>query len=78
MGKGKTFFYAYFKSLTSLSYYGDVIKAPFGFSFKLYLIWIWVVSIIMAGYAYVNWVRPLEPFLEALPATPAPRMALLH
>jgi hypothetical protein len=68
MGKVKTFFYSYFKSLTSLSYYGDVIKAPFGFSFKIFLIWIWVVSFILAGYAYVKWVRPLGPFLEVLPS----------
>ncbi|KKU56325.1 MAG: hypothetical protein UX79_C0034G0003 [candidate division WWE3 bacterium GW2011_GWB1_47_11] len=36
MGKLKTFFYVFYKSLTSLAYYSDVAKTSLGFSMKYF------------------------------------------
>ena len=46
MRKIKAFFYVYFKSLTSLSYYSDILKTKFSFSVKYYLFLAVVASLI--------------------------------
>ena len=54
MSKIKAFGYIYYKSITSIKYYRDVLKAEFSFSFKYFATIAVIASLIITAVASVE------------------------
>ncbi len=67
MSKFKTFFYVLKKSLTSPSYYEDIIKAPFSFSLKFFYFYFFLYSLIGTAFIIPKLI-PLKTLVLALPS----------
>ncbi len=62
----KTFARTFIKSLTSLTYYADVARAPFGFSFKYFTFFSLILTVIITGIFSYFISREVPPFIERL------------
>ena len=63
MSKIKTFFRTFIRSITSFSYYQDVIKSPFSFSYKYFFFFCFVVVTTATSILGVFIAREVPPFL---------------
>lgn len=67
MGKIRTFLFVFRQSLTSPSYYQDVIKAPFSFSIKFFYFYFFLYALVGTGYIWIKF-KPIIPILTHLPS----------
>lgn len=67
MGKIKTFFYSLKNTFTSLDYYADILKAPFGFSLKFFYFFFFLFSLVATAWITVRSLLPLNNLIAFLP-----------
>lgn len=68
MNKIFTFLYVLRKTLSSPSYYSDVLKSPFSFSLKFFIFYFVLYALIGTGIFVPKYVLPLKDFLSFLPS----------
>lgn len=68
MSKISTFFYSFWKTMTSPHYCGDIIKAPFSFSLKYFFFYFFLYSIIGTAIFSLRTISPMRRLISVLPA----------
>ncbi len=67
MNHFKVFFYVWKRSFSEVSYYKDVIKAPFSFSLKYFIFFCFILSVVTTIFLSVKIFNPLNNFLRRFP-----------
>ena len=66
MEKIKAFFYIYYKSLTTVKYYQDILKTELGFSMKYFFVLAIIVTLIVATVNLVPAVPRIESTIDSI------------
>ena len=66
MGKLRTWWHAFVNTFTSVEYYGKVLKTPFSFSLKFFLVYFLFYALIATGVITVRYLLPLNDFFMAV------------
>lgn len=67
MQKTATFLYSLKQTFTSLSYYADVLRAPFSFSLKFFYMFFFVYSLVFTTFITIKYFLPLNDLISFLP-----------
>jgi len=68
MGKIKTFIHVLKNTFTKPSYYKEILKAPFSFSFKFFIFYFFLFAIISTTFVSINFLSKTQSYIRNLPA----------
>ena len=68
MGKIKTFIHVLKNTFTKPSYYKEILKAPFSFSFKFFIFYFFLFAIISTIFVSINFLSKTQSYIRNLPA----------